>query len=146
MPSGKLLVIHGATGKWIQVLDRTTGECMAKASEDSGGVTPHASAFKHRWRVAVTDGASSNARAEQHLIRGRGSPWKLLHLLCEAHIAATCHGKTLALQAPAMSNMVHLALALGSGVGATRVFRSCLRQVITSRLTVRHARTSPDAA
>lgn len=145
-PSGRLLCIRSRTANWMQLLGRTTGECISYALQDSSGVhLPAASRFEAQVRVTTTDGAASNARAEQAVVRERGGDWQLVHLTCEVHMVATCFKHAFSLVPGDTKGALHLALALRAGTGAYKLFRWCLRQVIDERLVFTHDEGS-DAA
>jgi len=61
--------VIGTTSTWIQLLDRTTAECVAEADRRRSALTPAADKFRFQTRLVSVDADGSNLRAERALLR-----------------------------------------------------------------------------
>ena len=98
-PQGQLLRFVGTTLCWLQLVERTTGECLLEAQRLREAVTGQADLFKSKTRLTTLDGAPSNDRAERALLSSRKHGWQRLALPCEVHRTATAHKRTFDLTA-----------------------------------------------
>lgn len=57
--------LHGEIAQPIQVLDRTTSECLLSASRARATLSKAASTYKAAIRASAEDGASSNKKYER---------------------------------------------------------------------------------
>lgn len=94
-PDGRLLTITGGGHTWLQILDTTTGEVLAKAGALRDSTTSFANRFRRRLRISILDGAGSNDRSERALMQERAekSAWARLPFVCEAHAIFNVHSK-----------------------------------------------------
>ena len=86
-PTGKYILVRGATLNFLQLLERTTGECTTRAEALRAADTSiWDECFDKILRVTILDGASSNPRAERGVRVGRGPRWHSVELACEDHL------------------------------------------------------------
>eukprot|EP00971_Amphidinium_carterae_P348668 6490620-Amphidinium_carterae.1 len=138
-----VLTILGEIPVPLQVLERTTGECIMKALVRNSSVSSFSSFFKTRVRGSCSDKASANARAEELLMAERRQKWHGHRFVCEVHVCSTCMKKSVHEVLPSqISGLLHLALSLRDA-SALSTFKRALRQVIKSRLQI--LRGSPPA-
>eukprot|EP00971_Amphidinium_carterae_P341797 6480794-Amphidinium_carterae.1 len=142
-PQLSVLTIIGEMPVPLQVLERTTGECIMKALVRNSSVSSFSSFFKTKVRGSCSDKASANARAEELLMAGRTEKWYGHRFVCDVHVCSTCMKKSVHEVLPSqVSGLLHLALSLRDA-SALSTFKRALRQVITSRLQI--LRGSPPA-
>ena len=124
---GKNIVLQSERVTWLQCFDRTTGETLKRALDDLSMASDDTRlAFKRTVRLAMTDAAGYNIRAERH---SREPEVAKLHLLCDAHIVAGIHNKVYNLQDATVTGMIKTSQSL-SGAGTISAFRSALRRVL----------------
>eukprot|EP00971_Amphidinium_carterae_P055270 1089447-Amphidinium_carterae.1 len=85
---GSMLHLYGATVNPLQCLQRGTAEVLAKALQGSSAVSQHAGLFQIQTRIACTDRASANSRAESLVTQEKGGEWQSLQHHCEVHKTA----------------------------------------------------------
>eukprot|EP00971_Amphidinium_carterae_P176124 3491274-Amphidinium_carterae.1 len=83
-----MLHLYGATVNPLQCLQRGTAEVLAKALQGSSAVSQQASLFQVQTRIACTDRASANSRAEILVTQEKGGQWQSLQHHCEVHKTA----------------------------------------------------------
>lgn len=139
--------VFGRVPNHVQPLSSTSGLCLASALLDTSSASMGESAFLHRCRLAVTDGAASNFVAERLLqsIRSQSDSWSHLHLRCHAHLVALCHDFAVAPLERCVSGLVNTSVSM-SHAGVSRAFRDALRDVLKSRLRVRIGESTTEAA
>ena len=132
---GKNLVLQGESMTWVQSLDRNTAENLRAAVEElsmSSSLTR--AAFARRVRLAITDAAGYNIRAERN---ARDDGTLLIHLLCSAHVLAGIHNEVYAFGALTVSRVQKTAASLQGG-GEMRRLRTAMRKVIARSLVLIH--------
>jgi hypothetical protein len=137
LPSGELVSTVGRTLNWIQMLDRTTAECLFAAHSLRSAVRLDvAGKFATRTRIACEDRAKSNARCGRGIMHDREG-WKHIGIDCEIHISAGIHKKTFALVDATISGQINFALSVNFGTGVGK-FQQLLKDVVYSRVVVVH--------
>ena len=128
----------------------TTLEVLRSCAPFPDLLRPLASLCGFRARVAETDSAKSNFRAELLLEQQRHEApqlpktWPLLHLPCTAHRLHACATKTWQCMLPAISGATHASLLLGSA-GGTRHLKQALMMLVQQRLVIKHEQLPPSA-
>ena len=131
--NGSHHVLQGDRITWLQVLDRNTGETLRHALERICMTSIEArDAFERTIRLAMSDSAGYNLRAEKH---AREPGVSKIHLLCDAHIVAGIHQKVNSLLSRGIDGMVKASLSLQGG-GTISVFRKAMRRVLTRNLVL----------
>ena len=140
-PGGRLVSCYGWTHSWLQLLDRTTAECLSEAARQRSSITTEfCNRFQAKTRMLTLDGALSNERAERSFkkdLEALSSGWTRLNIACEAHFCAGSHKKTFHLVDSLISGQLHWALALNEGTAFLR-FTRILKQVVKRRIAFRY--------
>lgn len=133
--SGELVTIVGECQTWLQMLDRTTAECLLEAERRRSPLTENTALFADKLRVATLDRAGSNDRTERAWVRELGDQWSRITLSCEIHEVASAHTKVFDLTPQEITGQIHFAKSLNFGTGVLR-FSRLLRSVVRERLVV----------
>jgi len=129
----------------LQVMERTTAEVLKECILRNSGASAWANNFSFKTRAVCADKAGSNARAERSIASDRGPSWATLLAPCDIHITSAIHKHSFHSLLPThVSGMIHCALSLRHGAAMT-IFRTCLREVIRTRLKIMHGRLSASA-
>ena len=136
-------MIRGSQPTWLQVVDRTTAECLKAAIQDVAPI-PHIvhGMFTYKARLPTTDHYAANVRAELSILkdlREKSLAWGLLHLLCDVHKAHTCAARMFLLVKRDVSAIIDLALSTNQ-LGDFALMRRTLVQVVAQRLVIRQGR------
>lgn len=127
-------ILRGSSATWLQVCDRNTGEVYKKCLEAQTMTSDSADAFPRKVRLACTDGASSIARTERHIMAGRADKgWSLLHLPCRVHIVSGITARFFDSSPDDVSGLVAVSLALGAP-GQMGRFRQAVRTTLARKL------------
>ena len=78
----EFVLVRGEVLNWLQLLERTTGECLCMADRLRSSTSSSLSSFQENLRISVLDGASSNQRAEAQILLDRGPEWSNIALAC----------------------------------------------------------------
>ena len=126
--------IVGQSATPLQIVERTTAEVMRETLLRLSSASVSSLEFPFRTRVACTDAAGSNFRAEKAIAQER--TFASLHWTCDVHRTATSYSKTFdSLMGAHVAGMIHTALALQQA-GGIALFRLCLKEEIRKRLKV----------
>ena len=125
----KYLFLIGHNLMFLQQLQNTSGDCVARALMSSDGVGLVANQFLSRWRLASTDDAPSNDVAERLVLAGRGSSWQRVRSSCEVHKVATIHNTAFKATDAVISEMINLSLTLEPRGTPTCLSRPCGRSL-----------------
>eukprot|EP00971_Amphidinium_carterae_P046258 910497-Amphidinium_carterae.1 len=140
-------MIHffGATVNALQCMQRGTAEVLAKALQASSAVSESSRHFQVHTRIACTDRASANTRAELLVIQERGGLWQSLQHHCEVHKTAGSFKRVFdQLLRPHITGLLHLSLSLRYGSGMP-LFRAALKAEVRERLQVMVGTPSPES-
>ena len=135
VPGGKHLLITFPLCTWLQVVDRTTGECYKEAL---GRICPNFALiadFERIVRVLTSDRDAAIRKAERRTAE-ENPMVSHIHFPCHIHIAAGIMGRVSELMKDGVSCLVELALCLGQA-GAMAAFRKALREVLQQDLRIR---------
>ena len=86
--NGDIVAFLIPTLTWLQLMDRTTGECLVEADNQRTAVSDAAKKFKYKMRLSVFDSAKSNPRSEKAITAAKGPDWAHLSFACEVHMTA----------------------------------------------------------
>ena len=131
------VAIVGRTLSSVMAVERTTAESLKEVQLRMSGASVSPQRFLHKARLVCSDRYSAIKKAEQSIRIDRGREWSTLHSCCEIHIVATIHTKSLKPLEPAVSGMIHAALAMGDGANMAR-FRRALRSIVDERIRFSH--------
>jgi len=106
---GDIVTIMGVSGSFLQVLERTTAECLRSADYQRQAMSTFAERFKAKTRVAIMDSAPSNLRAERAVMRDREikGGWQHLALGCEVHRTSSAYKCTFGLLDEDIRGQIH---------------------------------------
>lgn len=129
---GKLVAIRTQFLTWLQCVDRNTGEAILGALLQQSCGTDAREKFIRRVRVATTDAAGYNFRAE--------NGWKAqhpqsshLHFRCDVHVTSAVISTVFGLLPQCIKGMTAIALSLGQ-FGQISLFRASFRKVLSQML------------
>lgn len=131
------------TLNWVQILDRNSSDTLRTALKATNGTSRSAQSFPFRVRVASTDAAASNTKAERDLVQERPG-WSLLHFFCEVHTTSRVHTAVFHEVEGVISGSINLALSLGS-TAAMNMFRAAVKSVVASSLDILRGEPEPGA-
>jgi hypothetical protein len=139
---GQLLSVIGSSACWVQVLDRTTSNCLVDAEVCRRLSSLQADKFRVKSRATCYDKAGSNKASNRATIAGRKPGWQPIEIDCEVHVTATCQGYALRGCGDCIAGQIHFALAINFGTGLL-IFKTVLQLLVSSRVVV--VRTPPPA-
>eukprot|EP00959_Pyramimonas_sp_CCMP1952_P240215 5019675-Pyramimonas_sp.AAC.1 len=118
-------------------MDSTAAEGLVEAWRLREAVSEYVAPFAQKIRHANLDGAKSNPKAENDILRRRGAGWSSLELDCESHIAAKIKRHMYSMvDDDVVKGMIHWGLVMNDNnnrVKAQRALRSLLREKIKIR-------------
>lgn len=121
---------------WLQALDSTKGSCYWRAVQDwevqCGTIAKH---FERTQRLSSTDGDAAVAKAERAFAM-KYEGLHLLHVGCQVHLCAGIRKKSMSLDDPLITAVIHTCLALGFSNNMGN-FREDLREVLVEMLDYR---------
>ena len=143
--TSQLITISGSAQTWLQLLDRTTGECLLDAERRRSPLTSKSELFGDKVRLTVHDRAGSNDRCERAWVRSLGEGWERIALGCEVRQIAGVYTKVFSCLVPqAIKGQIHFARSLNFGTGVFRFSRH-LHSFVRSRLRVERGEPPRDA-
>lgn len=143
---GELTVIYNDILTHLQVADRTTGQALCAAlRSQSGSRGDGLPEFLRKVRIAMTDAAGYNFKAERLLLSARGGGWETLHLKCDMHVVSSIHGQTFDCLGPLVSGMTAVSVSLGA-FGQMTLFREAMRRVLSKQLRLVYQQPNQEAA
>ena len=101
--------------------------------------------YKLPLRLATSDKAKANVKAEAELAAERGPTWSSQWHPCDIHTVAGAHTKTAALVEADISYIVNMCLSVAA-TGMMRRFRQCIVADVAHRLEFVHGRPPIAAA
>eukprot|EP00971_Amphidinium_carterae_P348227 6490393-Amphidinium_carterae.1 len=138
----KYVFIMGATLGWNQLLGNASSDCMGRALQETCAVSRHASSFRLKTRLAITDQAPANILCEKLLVEARNDQWCSLHIYCTVHHAARSMTRSFILLEEHVSGLVNFALALSLGPSMVG-FRQAVAAIIAHRPMLIHRGHAP---
>eukprot|EP00971_Amphidinium_carterae_P352704 6492709-Amphidinium_carterae.4 len=139
------LHVHGNTICPLQALARTSAENLMYCLQRLGASSMWSESFAMKTRLACSDRAASNLRAEELLVHSRTAGWALLSHHCEVHKTSSTIKRSIEAMLPAeVKGMLHTALAMRQSASMT-VFRDCLTRHICKKLKVLQGSLGADA-
>jgi len=142
---GKLALLCGEFLTWLQAVDRNTGESLltAIAMRDYG--TQLREKARRKIRLAITDAARYNFRAERGIMATRPG-WFHIHLRCDVHVAAAVHSSVYGLSQAkeAVRGMTAISLSLRN-FGQMALFRESMKRVLRRTLRLVYVQPSKPA-
>ena len=126
-------IVLGRPLTWVQELQSTSAEVLAKALRDASCAPRESGAFRMVVRAATSDRLAANVKAEREVCRLRGEGWSSLRSPCDIHRVSTMQTSSLDHVSDLVSQMIHLSLSLRMG-GLMKRFRARMRTVVDSRL------------
>lgn len=130
---GKLGFVQGYYLARLAGMDTTTGATIKDILKRQGSDLEHVNPFTRKVRLAITDGASYNAKFEKSVVVDRVG-WSGLHFDCTVHIVSGIQSKVFELASGHVSGMVSVALSLRHSSQMV-LFRRAFR-VVLSRILV----------
>ena len=123
----------------LQVLDRTTGNNIRQALEQSWNAVPDLQSsmegFDFKCLVFNTDEYGANDLAQWGMQLTRPG-WLRLSTLCDIHKGSTCQGSVFSLSGPSISAVINLALSM-TPAGSLGTMQSMLCDILTARFELR---------
>lgn len=140
----RLVSLTGSSLAPLQLLQRTTGECLLAADRRREAMTPKAEVFQAKTRLATLDAYAANERVERAKQRERGENWRRMLLRCEVHQTAGAMKRFFALVDGLTSGQIHFALSLRFCTNFS-VFSEFLKEVVRRRIRIRRGTPPADA-
>ena len=123
----------------LQVLDRTTGNNIRQALEQSWNAIPELQScmegFDFKCLLFNTDEYGANDLAQWGMQLTRPG-WLRLSTLCDIHKGSTCQGSVFSLAGPSISAVINLALSM-TPAGSLGTMQSMLCDILTARFELR---------
>lgn len=123
----------------LQVLDRTTGNNIRQALEQSWNAIPDLQSctegFDFKCLLFNTDEYGANDLAQWGMQLTRPG-WLRLSTLCDIHKGSTCQGSVFSLSGPSISAVINLALSM-TPAGSLGTMQSMLCDILTARFELR---------
>ncbi|CAK0909668.1 unnamed protein product, partial [Prorocentrum cordatum] len=132
------ITIIGACVNPLQILDRTTGECLRAAWRHRTSLKQRGHVkFKARTRSTCADAAGGNDRSERAVLSDLGCDWRRLHFKCDIHAAVNnCHDSMFVCD-DFMKAQRRWASSINFGTGLT-MYGETLEELVFERIDVRY--------